>query len=228
MLSEYKAYIFDLDGTLYDNRGMGFNLVRRDLLHITYIKGERLARNELRGVEFSSKEEFYKSFFTRAANAAGVPVEKYSAWYENKYKQVLTNTLEHSYKGHSEALEVFKKLRDSGAKVAVYSDYCGVENRMSALELPPESVDYVFDAEEFGALKPAASPFLKIAGVMGQLPEKTLVIGDRTATDGKGARLSGMNFVHINDRLSQSGQVDVDGKNFPAMSWKQFAKEILS
>lgn len=227
MFSKYKAYIFDLDGTLYDNRKMGFNLVRRDLLHITYIKGERVARSKLRGIEFPSKEDFYKRFFAEAAAVAGVSVEKYSSWYTNKYKHVLTRTLKNSYKGHSEALDVFKKLRESGAKVSVYSDYCGVEARMTALQLPPESVDFAFDAEEFGALKPAASPFLKIAGKMGQSPENILVIGDRTVTDGKGAKLAGMDFVHINDKLSQMTQVDVDGKNYPAMTWKQFATEIL-
>lgn len=227
MLSQYKAYIFDLDGTLYDNRRIGFNLVRRDLFHILYIKGERMARKMLRGVEFSSKDEFYEHFFKEASTEAGVPVDIYTSWYEKKYRDVLTRTLKHSYKGHSEAVDVFRKLHDNGAKVAVYSDYCGVEDRMSALKLPPKSVDYLFDAEEFGALKPAKAPFLKIAGILGQSPEDILVIGDRTDTDGKGAKMSGMNFVHINDRLAQVGQSNVDGKAYPAMSWKQFAEEIL-
>lgn len=227
MSLNYQAYIFDFDGTLYDNKSMGFHLILSDVFHMFMIGAERTARKNLRGVEFASKEEFLKTFYNHAAKVCHVSEEKFAVWYEQKYIRNLDKVLKRHYKAFPDAEKVFKQFRDNGAKVCVFSDYSMVEDRMRAIGLNPESVDFTIDAEEYGALKPAVSPFLKVAEKMQIDPANILMIGDRLSTDGLGAVNAGMNFLQIDTHRDEKGTVTINGKQYPSMPWNSFLKEAL-
>ena len=78
-------------------------------------------------------------------------------------------------------------------RLAVYSDYPFLKERMEALGISYGRTP-LYGPESFGAQKPAARPFIRIAGDLGLSPEEVLVIGDRTDTDGLGAFNAGMRF----------------------------------
>jgi len=79
-------------------------------------------------------------------------------------------------------------------KIAVYSDYPFLKERIEAMGLIPGPKIFLYGPESFGAQKPAARPFLRIAEDFGVAPEEVLVIGDREDTDGLGAFKAGMRF----------------------------------
>ena len=85
-------------------------------------------------------------------------------------------------------------------KIAIYSDYPFLKERLEALGLFPGSAVLLYGPESFGAQKPAPRPFLRIAGDLGAAPEEILVIGDREDTDGLGAFKAGMRFFCITSR----------------------------
>ena len=69
--------------------------------------------------------------------------------------------------------------------------------RLKALGLEADSRN-VYGPENLAAQKPAAAPFLRIAGGLGCAPADTLVAGDRDDADGAGARAAGMLYININ------------------------------
>jgi FMN phosphatase YigB (HAD superfamily) len=92
--------------------------------------------------------------------------------------------------------ELFR-LFESPLRLAVYSDYPFLKERVEALGLCPNPAIPLYGPESFGAQKPAARPFLRIAGDLGVAPKEILVIGDRDETDGLGAFNAGMRFFRL-------------------------------
>jgi phosphoglycolate phosphatase-like HAD superfamily hydrolase len=92
--------------------------------------------------------------------------------------------------------ELFRQFDDfsSAPRVAVYSDYPFLKERMEALGLCPGSGIPLYSSDFFGAQKPAVRPFRRIAADLGAAPDEVLVIGDREGTDGLGAFRAGMHF----------------------------------
>jgi FMN phosphatase YigB (HAD superfamily) len=81
---------------------------------------------------------------------------------------------------------------------AVYSDYPMTAERFKALGLELGPLGRLYGPEDFGAQKPAAAPFLRIARELGCAPQHILVAGDRDETDGAGATAAGMDYFKIN------------------------------
>ncbi|MDR0828639.1 MAG: HAD family hydrolase [Prevotellaceae bacterium] len=207
--------IFDFDGTLYNKKQFAVKLLCQNIKDIFLIKAERKTRNQLKGVDFLTSENFYKNFFEKMAK--NLQNKKYTAeflrkWYFEKYLVALTNTLQKYYNARNGAEKIFEILAKKNIKVAVFSDYAAVAERMSAIGLSTETRN-LFNAEEFGALKPSVRPFLEIAEKLQTTPEKTLVIGDRADTDGIGAKNAGMKFLHL---------IEKNGDNLEnAVTWEK-------
>jgi HAD superfamily hydrolase (TIGR01549 family) len=205
LLENIEAVIFDFDGTLYNKKQFAVKLLSQNIKDIFLIRAERKTRNQLKGIDFLSSGNFYKNFFEKMS--ANLKNKKYTLdfltkWYFENYLTALTNTLKKYYNARIGVENMFENLIKSNIKIAVFSDYSVVAERMNAIGL--STTQNLFNAEEFGALKPSPRPFLEIANKLQVSPEKTLVIGDREDTDGIGAKKSGMKFLHLVDKKNNN------------------------
>jgi FMN phosphatase YigB (HAD superfamily) len=195
VLRGIKGIIFDCDGTLFDNSWMGFNLIAANPLDLFRIKNDRVIRKRLGDRDFSTPENYYKAFFAEMAKACWCPPERIRDWYFNRYMPRMIRLLRERYQLRPRAQELFRyfELPDT-LRVAVYSDYPFLEERLEILGIYSSPRILLYGPESFGAQKPAVRPLLTIAADLGIAPEEVLVVGDREDTDGLGAFRAGMRF----------------------------------
>jgi phosphoglycolate phosphatase-like HAD superfamily hydrolase len=116
-------------------------------------------------------------------------------WYFNRYMPRMVRVLKKHYQLRPGVAELFRHFESSSIlRAAVYSDYHFLKERMESLGQYSSPRIPLYGPESFGAQKPAAEPFIRIAEDLGIAPEETLVVGDREDTDGIGAFRAGMRF----------------------------------
>ena len=203
LLRNIRGIIFDFDGTLFDNALLPFYLISAYPLDIFRIWKERLVRKSFIGCDHSTPPEYYRAFFAALGKACWRSPEKIRSWYFNRYMPRMIRVLKRHYKprpGAIELLQCFDRKADGTnipaalPRIAIYSDYPLLKERLEALGIYPGLDTRLYGPESFGAQKPAARPFQRIARDMGVAPEEVLVIGDRKETDGMGAFKAGMRF----------------------------------
>lgn len=189
---EYKAVIWDLDGTLYDKSRIALYLVLNQLPKgkLFMLGRERSMRKRMKGMEFGTEKAFYDTFF-------GMGISR--KWYFEDYLPSMVKIIRKHYMVFPWVEELFRDLRSRGVKQAVLSDYGFVKEKLEAIGFEPSWADMLADAPSYGCLKPSPRPFLAIADALGVKPSECLVIGDRPDTDGEGAAAAGMDFVHLAD-----------------------------
>ncbi len=212
-VKKFKAVIFDFDGTLYDNSGIGKALVFSAPFDMFKIRAERIARKRLWGCDENSQEKFDEIFFERASKFARVSSQKYKKWYEERYQKIFLDVLKKKrFHARQNVEKVFAALFENGAKIAIFSDYKNVRERMLAIGISEKSMELCagfFSAPEFGCLKPSPRGFLQVAANLGVAPKQCLVVGDRADTDGQGALHAGMSFVQIKPHENSEKESDV-------------------
>jgi len=196
MLDNIKGVIFDFDGTLFDNAFIAFHLIAAFPPDLLRIRRERLVRKHFAGCDYLNPEMYHRAFFTELGRPFLRSVERMRSWYFDRYMPRMTRVLKKHYKPRPGLLAFFKQIDNpaSVTKMAVYSDYPFLKERMEALSIFTSERIRLYSPESFGAQKPAVRPFLEIAKEMNLSPEEILVIGDREETDGLGAFGAGMHF----------------------------------
>jgi FMN phosphatase YigB (HAD superfamily) len=195
LLDNIKGIIFDFDGTLFDNTNIAFYLIAAFPFDLRRIHKERLIRKRFAGCDYASPEEYYSAFFASLGKACFRPPQRIRNWYFNHYMPRMVRVLKKHYRFRPGVQNLFQKFNVSNVpRVAVYSDYPFLKERLEALGLSPGPNILLYGPESFGAQKPAVGPFCRIAADMGAAPEEVLVIGDREETDGLGAFRAGMHF----------------------------------
>jgi HAD superfamily hydrolase (TIGR01549 family) len=157
---------------------------------------ERRTRKSLAGCDYGSAGIYYMEFFSRMAEMTGRPAEWLWAWYFDHYLPRMARILKKYYQPRPGMSALFSRLAKSSVPFAVYSDYPETAERLSFLGLSPTH-GRLYGPEHFGAQKPAARPFITIAGELGVAPGHTLVVGDREDTDGAGAAAAGMGYIRV-------------------------------
>jgi HAD superfamily hydrolase (TIGR01509 family) len=199
-LSWVRAVIFDVDGTLYDQRRVearilfdaSGRLVRKHLcltdLKVLYHFGrirEYLSRAPLPHLE----DEQY----SLTAWAVRTPVQRVKAivteWLLEKPLRYLP-----AYRLPG-TLELFQALRTCGFRIGIFSDYPPKE-KIAALGLHADQVSCATDPD-VDALKPDPKGLLAIAGRLGVRVEQCLMVGDRDDKDGEAARRAGMHYLIV-------------------------------
>lgn len=217
----YKLVIFDFDNTLYDGRHYALRLVMHNLRHMPWVKAEREVRRSLAGADMQDGATLRLEMTKRLANATGADATKISTWYSDKYLPSMAKVLKSAYKARNGVQETISSLINAGIKVCVLSDYPNTEQRMEAIGLNDRRIGK-WSAEEMGALKPSARPFIEVARAMGVEPAETLVIGDRADTDGAGAKAAGMGALLIEGKRAAAEC------GFDVRSWDDVCKLLIS
>ena len=197
-LDKYKSVIFDLDGTLYDNKGLPLKLVLSDILNMWVLGSERLARKHIQGRDYKDAAGVYDALFAEmAAVKRNLTVEKARKWYQQKYMPLQVALLKVYFEPRPLVVELIQAMRDRGMKVILYSDYGHEVEKIQALGIPQDLFDGIISAAKMGGLKPCKQSMERLMKQFDIQAEDTLYIGDREDTDGESARAVGMDFYNV-------------------------------
>lgn len=191
-LSEIKAVVFDIDGTLYRTWKFNIQIPFHFLCHSLFFLKYGLVRNELRKKEISGNiQQIQAEMMAKRLNCTPEEAAKkldkiVYVGLESKFKKI---------KPCKDVVNFIKKLKEHGYKIGILSDF------------PPEQkgeiwgiknmCDVVLGAEEAGALKPSVIPFKVIAEKL-ELPcEQILYVGNSHKYDVMGSKKAGMKSAWI-------------------------------
>ena len=190
--------VFDVDGTLYDQRRLRLAMLRQLLAHswrtrsfdaLRTLRTFRHVREELGD---SPDVSFVDAQYARTAGMHNKSPEEVrllvDEWIERRPLPLLASC---RYPGVE---ELFAGLRAQGKHIAVFSDY-PASAKLAALGLEADSVVCATDPA-IGRLKPDPAGLREILRISGAAPERALMIGDRADRDGAAARA-----VHVNALL---------------------------
>lgn len=203
-----QAVFFDLDGTLYNKKGLAKRIVVDALLRGRLSEGgswrplsclrllmlERSERRRLAGLDIGTVG--YDTLFGAVSRRCAFSVDTVREWYYDWYMKTMVAELEAHYNIDGEVMRQAEELKTRGVKLAVLSDYGCIESKLRALGCSPELFDALLDAPSLGGFKPAGCVFRAACQVLGVNPAECEMFGDRPDTDG-GCVSVGMKFVHI-------------------------------
>ncbi|HNS99666.1 MAG TPA: HAD-IA family hydrolase [Polyangiaceae bacterium] len=195
--ASFQAWLVDLDGTLYDPRGLklvmaaylAFHPGSLRLVHTFRKQHERLREEGFESEDISAWEEQV----ARTAAILGESKERvgklaYSWMVEIPCRWVRRFRREH-------LMAEIAAFRAAGGKTALVSDYPATA-KLRALEAEALFDVVIANGEPAGpgALKPSPAGYLEASRRLGIAPAACLVVGDRDDADGEAARRAQMAF----------------------------------
>lgn len=186
--------VFDVDGTLYDQKRLRFAMLRR-LLAATWqtrsldtLQVLRTFRHVREALGDQPDADFMRLQYARTArrhNKTEAEVRALTTeWMERRPLPLLAGC---RYP-HLDTL--FAGLRDAGKQVAVFSDY-PARDKLAALGLQARPIVCATDAD-VARLKPDPFGLLAILRSTGVPPQRALMIGDRFDRDAVAASRAGV------------------------------------
>lgn len=196
---KYTAVIFDLDGTLYDNSSMKRHLLKSSASGLFMMLRERIARRRLAGKYFGSSDAAHETLFrTMSEILPGGSPEKMRRWFFEDYLPAQVNSVRRFCHPKPWVVPLLRSLRESGIRLACFSDYGAADLKLDALGIDSSLFDIIADAPSLGGFKPCPETFIRVASMLDINPGQTVVVGDRPDTDGAGAKVAGMDFIYVN------------------------------
>lgn len=199
-----QAVVLDLDGTLYDKRHLARRLVLRHLCALSLLAAEQNARKQLKGKNFGSEAAFYDHFFRQMSHAHLYTVRVARWWYFRVYMPSMVRIIGRRYRLNAWVEPLMAACRERHIRLAVYSDYGCVPEKLAALGLRADMFDLAVSAPELGGLKPAAESAARVVEMLRVPAENCLFVGDRNDTDGASARAVGAEFFLIENHQTPS------------------------
>jgi HAD superfamily hydrolase (TIGR01549 family) len=198
-----KAVIFDVDGTLYDQRKLRLCMVR-EMFFCILRQPSRLAELRILWLFRRMRERYATSVlpdlesrqYVWTAQVAGVSPEKVrevvKVWM---FERPLAHLQSCRYSG---AQVIFAQFQRLGIPIGVFSDY-PARDKLMALGLTVQVMVSAASAE-VNQLKPDPKGLLVVAAKLGALVSECLFIGDLEAKDGECARRAGMPYLILTSR----------------------------
>ena len=114
---QFKHFVFDLDGTLYDSQGMPLRLIVGDLRHCLLLKSERTVRRIFRGKPFEDADDYYDALFDAISQERKVPVDVVRKWYFEGYMPQTVAILKAHYRARPEVPALFEWIHARGGRI---------------------------------------------------------------------------------------------------------------
>lgn len=205
MVDRHRAWLCDLDGTLYRPRGvkwvMAAELALTGLWDVKAIsvfrqQHERLRKEYASGKLDTSDLSPFELQLRRSADTLGISEadlhQKVQRWMIQRPGRWLR------YFRRDALIEEIREFKNSGGRTGIVSDY-PARDKLVALGVLELFDVVIASGEEPGprALKPDPSGFLLAAEKLGVAPEHCLVLGDRVDADGAAAAAARMSFRHV-------------------------------
>ena len=219
-INEYKAILFDVDGTLYMQHGLRLTmakaLAKYFLLHPSHIK-ELLALIKYRRIREHWEDIIHKHFdnLTNQNNPKGLAnmemmQYQYTAQKLHMTSQQVQDTVHYwmhfyplsileRYKDKELCL-LLEQMREQGTVIAAYSDYPASE-KLKVLQIHTE---YIFCSsdDDINCMKPHPKAVQIILEKLKLSEKEVLMIGDRYSKDGLAAINSGMDYLILGTSMS--------------------------
>ncbi len=200
-ISQFKLVVFDLDGTLYNQKKMRKSML---LKLLSYYCLRPFRWFDLKIIDTFRKEREKLAFVNDLVNlqelqyqvcATKLNIEK------EEVKKVIDYWLLHAalpllHKWvYPEIREFLKDLKSNNISIAVWSDYAAVD-KIKAMNIDADLIVAATDAQ-IDKLKPNTTGLSYILNYFNCPPEKALMIGDRDKLDGEAARRMGMQYFQV-------------------------------
>ncbi len=210
-LLDYKAVIFDLDGTLYYQRPFRIKMVLYLAAHmLTHPSGIKdiLLIKKYREVR-ENWEKLENDSFCKEDKNPDKDLDSRQYEYVAEVKRVSPECVREtvsffmfeaplkllpSYRD-DRMLALMDELRGKGVKVVVYSDY-PVEAKLNALGAKAD-ICFTSADEAIGCMKPNPKGIRVILETLGLRPDEAVMIGDRYEKDGIAAKENQMDYVIV-------------------------------
>jgi HAD superfamily hydrolase (TIGR01549 family) len=203
---EIRLVVFDVDGTLYDQRALRFCMLREMLTSairsrgVDFIHELRAYRRIREELGESLHDDFERELISRTAALTGSSEEQVRSTAEEWLElRPLRHLMRYRYP-HLPAL--FKGLNEHGKKIGIFSDY-PARKKLEALELDADIMVCAGD-EDVGVLKPHARGLQLLMSRAATDPAQTIMIGDRPERDGLAAQAANVRAL-ILSRKSITG-----------------------
>ena len=197
--SRLRVVVFDVDGTLYDQRPLRRRMWLALIAHclarpreITVLRTLRLYRRLREELAEEASEAIGRLQYERPASLLGLSPEAVQLAVETwMHQRPLPLLRRCRYPGVE---RVFEALRASGRTIAIFSDY-PAEAKLKALGLRADIAVCATDPD-VQRLKPHPLGLQRVLERAGAGPEECLFIGDRDERDGACARRLGVRYLH--------------------------------
>jgi len=173
VLNGIETVIFDLDGTLYDRRGLAKRMVRQLWWCLPMMAVDRQSKG-----------------------AAWRWIVR-TKWHKDIYLATMADLIGKTCPRREDVIALAEECHRRGLCTAIYSDYGAVQEKLAALKVDPGLFDHILIAPDLGALKPSPISARKVLKLLHAKPETTLFIGDRDEKDGEAARSVGARFLKV-------------------------------
>ena len=195
-LSKYDLIIFDMDGTLYFQRGMQLRMAFRLISHVFASKG---GLRDLRMIlKYRKLREHWDSrasvdegrLYSKVADDMGINASRVRdvirEWMFEKPMDVVGECRDEAL------IEVIRRLISDGKRVCIYSDY-PTEDKCRAVGLMDDIPQYYCGKDDIKTLKPNPSALFYIMNAYPDIHVNSAVmVGDRADRDKACADNAGM------------------------------------
>ena len=208
-VNNIEAIIFDLDGTIYNKKWLKLFFSLSYIFNLSILLSYLKIRKQNIGIDCETKEKFNAKIIEEFSKSTSMSHEKCEIFIE-KFMQKFISVLDKKYKPNNDIIEVINYYHNKSVKIVCLSDYSMAKERLLALNVDITKFTLIKSSEDYGALKPAKSPFIKIAEELNIEPSKIIVVGDRDDTDGEGARRCNMEFVKYPEQFDVLTKTIID------------------
>jgi HAD superfamily hydrolase (TIGR01549 family) len=197
--SRIRVVVFDVDGTLYDQRPLRRRMWLALIAHclarprdVAVLRTLRLFRRLREELAEEASEGIGRLQYERPASLLGLSPEAVQLAVETwMHQRPLPLLRRCRYPG---VARVFETLRASGRTIAIFSDY-PAGAKLKALGLRADIEVCATDAD-VQRLKPHPLGLQRVLERAGAGPQECLYIGDRDERDGACARCLGVAYLH--------------------------------
>ncbi len=205
----YKAVVFDMDGTLYDQKRLRLTMAIRLCLYyfchpfkireLFVLKTFREVREHWPETDTDAQENIDRLQYERVATKHHVTAELVEKVVE---RWIYEDPLSALPKYRDDKLAAYiQALREADIPVYIFSDY-PAEDKLKALEIAVDDIYAPGDEREV-ELKPSPHGLLLLMKEHGLTPEEVLLVGDRDEKDGEAARRAGVDCVILSRKVSE-------------------------